>query len=152
VARERFQAAGTAYNSCVQNVPIGTKGESKLLVTPELCINFLGVESGRVFGTPWLIWHMELTARDSVKALLGDTLDTVGTHVDVRHLAATPLGMEVTFRTEVIGVAERHLRFKVEAFDAKEKVGEGFHERGIIQIDRFASRVQAKAAEFRGGG
>jgi len=152
VARERFQAAGTAYNSCVQNVPIGTKGESKLLVTSELCINFLGVESGRVFGTPWLIWHMELTARDSVKALLGDTLDTVGTHVDVRHLAATPLGMEVTFRTEVIGVAERHLRFKVEAFDAKEKVGEGFHERGIIQIDRFASRVQAKAAEFRGGG
>ena len=132
------------------NIPIGTKGESKLLVTPELCINFLGIDSGRVFGTPWLIWHMELTARDSVKELLGAGLDTVGTHVDVRHLAATPLGMEVSFRTEVIGVEGRRLRFKVEAFDAKEKVGEGFHERGIIQIDRFASRVQAKAAQFGG--
>ena len=83
-------SALAAYNGCVPNIPIGTKGESKLLVTPELCINFLGIDSGRVFGTPWLIWHMELTARDSVKALLGAGLDTVGTHVDVRHLAATP--------------------------------------------------------------
>ncbi|HME09074.1 MAG TPA: thioesterase family protein [Bryobacteraceae bacterium] len=133
------------------NIPIGTKGESKLLVTPELCINFLGVDSGRVFGTPWLIWHMELTARDSIKTLLGEGFDTVGTHVDVRHLAATPLGMEVTFHSEVIGVEERRIRFKVEAFDAREKIGEGLHERGVIHIERFASRVEAKAAEFSGG-
>src|SRR5450755_2238683 len=87
----------TAYNVCVLNIPIGTKGEFKLLVTPELCIDFLGIDGARVFGTPWMIWYMELTARDSVKALLGDGVDTVGTHVDVHHLAATPLGMEVTF-------------------------------------------------------
>jgi fluoroacetyl-CoA thioesterase len=132
----------------VPNIPVGTKGESKLLITPELCINFLGVDGGRVLGTPWLIWHMELTARDSVKALLADGFDTVGTHVDVRHLAATPLGMEVTFRSEVIEAEDRRIRFRVEAFDNKEKVGEGLHERGVIQVERFAARVRAKAAEF----
>lgn len=120
-----------------------------MLVTPDLCINFLGLEGGRVFGTPWLIWHMELTARDSVKAFLGDELDTVGTHVDVRHLAATPPGMEISFSSKVIAVEERRIRFHVEAFDAKEKVGEGVHERGVIHIERFAARVRAKTAEFK---
>jgi fluoroacetyl-CoA thioesterase len=130
----------------VPDIPIGTKGEFKLLVTPELCIDFLGVEGARVFGTPWMIWYMELTARDSVKALLGDGFDTVGTHVSVRHLAATPLGMEVTFRSEVIGGAERRIRFRVQAFDSQEKIGEGFHERGIVNVERFAARVQAKSS------
>jgi fluoroacetyl-CoA thioesterase len=135
-----------SYNALVTDIPIGTKGEFKLVVTPELCIDFLGVEGARVFGTPWMIWYMELTARDSVKVFLGEGVDTVGTHVSVGHLAATPLGMEVTFHSEVIGREERRIRFRVQAFDSHEKIGEGFHERGIINIERFASRVQAKAA------
>jgi predicted thioesterase len=136
-----------SYNALVTDIPIGTKGEFKLVVTPELCIDFLGVESARVFGTPWMIWYMELTARDSVKELLGDGMDTVGTHVSVRHLAATPLGMEVTFHSEVIGVEERRIRFRVQAFDAQEKIGEGFHERGVVNVERFAARVQAKLSK-----
>lgn len=126
------------------DIPLGTTGEFKLLVAPELCIDFLGVDGARVFGTPWMIWYMELTARDSVKALLGNGVDTVGTHVDVRHLAATPLGMEVTFHSEVVAVEERRIRFRVEAFDTQEKIGEGLHERGIINVARFARRVKAK--------
>jgi len=54
--------------------------------------------------------------------------------------------MEVTFRSEVIGGAERRIRFRVQAFDSQEKIGEGFHERGIVNVERFAARVQAKSS------
>jgi predicted thioesterase len=64
--------------------------------------------------------------------------------VDVRHLAATPLGMRVTFRSELTGIEDRRLLFRVEAFDEKDKISEGTHERAIIQVAKFAARVQAK--------
>ena len=126
------------------NIPIGTKGESSLVVTPENAISFLGVDSARVLGTPFLIWHLEMTARNSVKPYLDEGFDTVGARVDVRHLAATPLGMRVTFRSELTGIEDRRLSFRVEAFDEKDKISEGTHERAIIQVAKFAARVQAK--------
>jgi fluoroacetyl-CoA thioesterase len=103
----------------VSIIPIGTKGESKLRVTSENAINFLGSEGARVLGTPYLISQLEFTARNSVLPFLDQGFDTVGARVDVRHLAATPLGMEVTFESEVIGVEERRLLFRVRAFDEK---------------------------------
>ncbi|MEN6534756.1 MAG: thioesterase family protein [Bryobacteraceae bacterium] len=126
------------------NVPVGTAGERKLLVTGEVAIDFLGVEEARVLGTPFMIAFMELTARNSVKPLLEPGEDTVGTTINVNHLAATPIGMQVTFRTEVLSVNDRRILFKIEAFDEKEKIGEGTHERFIIDVARFASRLQAK--------
>jgi len=128
------------------NIPIGTKGESTLLVTAENAVSFLGVEGARVLGTPFLIGHIEFTARDSVLPFLEEGYDTVGTRVDVRHLAATPIGMRVTFRSELTGVEDRRLSFKVEAFDDKDRIGEGTHERAIINVAKFASRLQAKAS------
>jgi len=128
------------------NIPIGTKGESTLLVTAENAVSFLGVEGARVLGTPFLIGHLEFTARDSVLPFLEEGYDTVGTRVDVRHLAATPIGMRVTFRSELTGVEDRRLSFKVEAFDDKDRIGEGTHERAIINVAKFASRLQAKAS------
>ena len=116
----------------------------KLRVTAEIAVDFLGQEGARVLGTPYLISYLEMTARNSVKPLLEDGFDTVGARVDVRHLAATPIGMEVTFRSELLEVEERRLRFRVEAFDEKEKISEGMHERGIVNVQRFAARVQAK--------
>ena len=142
---ERLQAK---YNVPVANIPIGTKGESTIVVNDENAISFLGVEGTRVLGTPYLIGHLEMTARDSVKSFLGDAYDTVGARVDVRHLAATPMGMRVTFRSELTGIEDRRLHFKVEAFDEKEKISEGTHERAVIQIAKFASRIQAKAANI----
>ena len=121
----------------------------KVRVTPEIAVNFLGPEGARVLGTPYLISHLEFTARNSVKPLLEDGFDTVGTQMDVRHLAATPIGMEVTFRSELIEVAERRLRFRVEAFDEKEKISEGMHERAIVNVAKFAARVHGKAQEYR---
>ena len=134
----------TTYNNSMANIPIGTKGESSLVVTPEIAVNFLGLEGARVLGTPFLIANLEMTARDSVKPLLDDGFDTVGARVDVRHLAATPLGMRVSFRSELIGIEDRRLLFRVEAFDEKDKISEGNHERAIINVAKFAARVQAK--------
>ena len=125
-------------------IAIGTRLEQKLLVDDEVAINFLGLEGARVLATPWMIGWMERTCRNAVLPLLDPGHDTVGTHVDVYHLAATPMGMTVTFTAEVTGVAERRITFKVEAWDEKEKVGEGTHERAIINIERFAARTRAK--------
>jgi len=134
----------TQYNDSVANIPIGTKGESSIIVTPETAVSFLGVDSARVLGTPFLIFHLEMTSRNSVKPFLDEGFDTVGARVDVRHLAATPLGMRVTFRSELTGIEDRRLFFRVEAFDEKDKISDGKHERAIIQVAKFAARVQAK--------
>ena len=90
--------------------------------------------------------NLEMAARNAIKPLLGDEHDSVGTEVHVKHLAATPMGMKVTFRAEVIEVEGRRVRFRVEAFDEREKVSEGTHERAIINIAKFAARLAAKSA------
>jgi len=113
-------------------------------VTPDIAINFLGLEGARVLATPALVWMLESTARDSIVPLLEKGYDSVGTEVHIRHLAATPLGMQVTFRSEVIAVDDRRVRFKVEAFDEKEKIAEGTHERFVVNIERFAQRLAEK--------
>jgi fluoroacetyl-CoA thioesterase len=125
-------------------IPVGTKGEQKLLVTSEVAISFLGLEGPRVLSTPHMIGFMERTCRDTVLPLLEPGHDTVGTHVNVAHLAAAPIGMTVTFSAEVIGVAERRIQFRVEAWDEKEKVGEGTHERAVINIAKFATKLAQK--------
>jgi fluoroacetyl-CoA thioesterase len=125
-------------------IHIGTKLEKKLLVDNEVAIDFLGMEGARVLATPWMIGWMERTCRDAVLPLLDAGHDTVGTHVDVYHLAATPMGMTVTFTAEVIAVEGRRINFRVEARDEKEKCGEGTHERTIVNIARFAAKMQTK--------
>jgi fluoroacetyl-CoA thioesterase len=127
-------------------IPIGTRLEQKLLVDDAVAIKFLGQEGARVLATPWMIGFMERTCRDLALPFLEAGHDTVGTHVDVHHLAATPMGMMVTFKAEVLTVDDRRINFKVEAWDDKEKVGEGTHERAIINIARFTARVQSKFA------
>ena len=126
------------------NIPIGTKGESQLLVTSEVAINFMGTEGARVLSTPHMIGYMERTCRDTLLPLLEAGYDTVGTHVNVAHLAAAPIGMSVTFTAEVIRVDGRRVEFRVEARDEKEKIGEGTHERAIINIAKFATRLAEK--------
>jgi len=126
------------------NIPIGTKGEQKLLVTSEVAISFLGTEGARVLSTPHMIGYMERTCRDTVLPLLDSGYDTVGTHVNVYHLAAAPIGMSVTFTCEITAVIDRRVQFRVEAFDEKEKIGEGTHERAIINIAKFATRLAEK--------
>jgi fluoroacetyl-CoA thioesterase len=129
----------------VANIQIGATREEKLPVSQEVAIDFMGLEGARVLSTPNMILGLERVSRNAVLPMLDPGYDTVGTHVDVYHLAATPVGMTVTFRTEITSVDDRRVNFKVEAFDEKEKIGEGTHQRFIVNAARFAARVQEKA-------
>jgi predicted thioesterase len=128
------------------NITVGARGEKTLLVTNEIAINFLGLEGARVLSTPEMIRAMEHTCRDLVKPMLDPGYDTVGTQVNVSHLAAAPLGMPVTFQAEITAVEDRRVKFNVVAFDEKEKIGEGTHERTIINVAKFATRLAEKKA------
>jgi predicted thioesterase len=128
------------------NVSVGAKREERLLVTGEVAIDFLGMEAARVLSTPHLIGYLEMTARNLIKEGLPPGWDSVGTHVDVRHLAATPVGMAVRLLAEVISADDRRVTCRVEAYDEREKIAEGTHERALVDVARFASRVAAKAA------
>lgn len=128
------------------NIPIGAKGERKLLVTTDVAITFLGADGPRVLSTPHMIGFMEHTCRDTVMPYLEPGHDTVGTHVNVAHLGAAPMGMSVRFQAEVTAVDGRRVQFRVEAWDEKEKIGEGTHERAIINVAKFATRLAAKKA------
>ncbi len=125
-------------------IPIGTRGEMKLLVTTENAISFMGEDGPRVLATPHMIGYMERTCRDAVLPLLDPGHDTVGTHVNVAHLAATPIGLTVTFTAEVTTVRDRRIEFHVEAWDEKEKIGEGTHERAIVNVAKFKTRIAGK--------
>jgi len=126
-------------------VPLGMKHEEKLLVTADVAISFLGVEEARVLSTPHLIGYLEITCRNLIKQRQQPGWDSVGTHVDVKHLAATPIGLAVRLCAEVIAADERRVTCRVEAYDEREKIAEGTHERFLIDVARFAARVQAKA-------
>ena len=126
------------------NITIGARGEKKVLVTNEVAINFLGLDGARVLSTPEMIRAMEHTCRDLVLPMLDAGYDTVGTQVNVAHLAAAPMGAAVTFQAEITAVNDRRVQFNVVAFDEKEKIGEGTHERGIINVAKFAARLAEK--------
>lgn len=130
----------------MSSIPVGAQHEVEVVVDERIAINFLGREEARVLATPWLIAYLEMVSRDLVKPYLSEGEDTVGTEVCVRHLAATPMGMRVRFRSEIAELNGRRVKFRVEAQDEKEKICEGTHERFIIDIERFARRAQEKKA------
>lgn len=128
----------------MDTIPLGTSATRGILVTPEETAGFMGVENVRVLSTPHMIAYMELTARDAIKPLLPEGWDCVGTIVNVKHFAATPIGMSVTISARVTAIDGNRVTFHVEAHDEKEKIGEGVHERFIIDVNRFATRLAMK--------
>jgi len=127
------------------SIPIGTKGRLIVEVTDTNAISFLGRDDARVLATPWMIMYLEMTSRDAIKPLLPDTEDSVGTVVNVRHLAATPMGGQVRFDAEVIAVEGRRVTFRVEARDGRDLICDGTHQRAVIDIDRFAEKLREKS-------
>jgi fluoroacetyl-CoA thioesterase len=97
-----------------------------------------------VLSTPHLIALMENAAQTMLTPYLEPGQSSVGTGIDIRHLAATPVGMSVRVRAEVTEVALPRVCFRVEAWDAEEKIGEGEHERFVIDCERFMARVARK--------
>ncbi|MFZ5987990.1 MAG: thioesterase family protein [Bacillota bacterium] len=97
-----------------------------------------------VYATPAMISLMERAALSAVSLHLPKGYSTVGTAVSIRHIAATPVGMKVKAVAELVGIEGRKLTFKIEAFDAVEKIGEGCHERYVISAEKFREKVYGK--------
>jgi len=123
----------------------GITGEATTTVTLENTASAVGSGGVDVFGTPMMIGLMEMAALHLVQPHLGPGETTVGTLVNVRHLAATPVGMKVRATARLTEVQGRRLVFAVEAWDEVEKIGEGVHERAIVQQEKFLNRTAQKA-------
>jgi fluoroacetyl-CoA thioesterase len=127
-------------------IPVGAKGTYTLSVTPaHLANQFKDAALPPVFATPMMITAMENAALNAVRSYLGPGESAVGTAVNVRHLAATPVGHHVTAEAEVTKVDGRRIEFKVSARDEVEEIGNGTHERMLVDIQRLQQRLSAKA-------
>ena len=118
-------------------IKIGMSAERRLVVPAERTVGHFVKGMPMVFATPMMILEMELASADAVKACLEPGWVTVGTEVDIRHLAATPVGATVRTISRVIAVERRLIRFEVEAFDEKRRIGEGRHARGLVNVETF---------------
>ncbi len=125
-------------------VETGIKGRLEQMVTPEMSAARVGSGLVDVFATPMMIALVERTCNESVLPCLEEGQGTVGTLVNVTHTAATPMGMHVWCESELVEVDRRRLVFKVKAFDECGVIGEGVHERFIIDMAKFTAKVQEK--------
>lgn len=115
----------------------------KIVTEDDTAVKF-GSGGVKVFATPMMIALMENAALSSVDPHLPEGYATVGLSLNVKHIAATPVGMKVHAKAELTGIEGKRLTFKVEAFDEREKIGEGAHERYIIELSRFIERASRK--------
>lgn len=126
-------------------IPIGAKGSYSLLVTPaHLANQFKDAVLPQVFATPMMVTAMENAALNAVRDYLEPGESVVGTVVNVRHLAATPAGHTVTATAEVTKVDGRRIEFTVSARDEVEEIGNGTHERMVVDLARIGKRLDAK--------
>ena len=130
----------------------GLRGESQTVVTETNTAKHLGSGNVKVFATPEMVRLMEKAGVAAVDHLLPEGQCTVGVTLDVKHLAATPLNMTVMVRAELVVVEGRRLTFRVESFDEVEKVGEGTHQRYIVDVTRFQERMKKKRGAVEGLG
>lgn len=126
-----------------QNLKPGLEQELERVVTRELSVKGLG-DVPPVLATAEMIRMMEMAAHHLLQPFYDEGESSVGTRIDVRHTAATPLGMRVWARARLTEVDENRCLFEVTAFDEKEEVGRGTHERFVIEVARFRSRMEKK--------
>ena len=122
----------------------GLRGHAELVVGEEHTAPSIGSGKVRVLATPVMINLIEAAALAAVEHLLPAGYQSLGTHLDVHHLAATPVGMRVRATAEVVAVAQRKVSFRVEARDDREVIGNGTHERVVVNVAKFDQRVQKK--------
>ncbi len=125
----------------------GIRGEQSVEVVYENTATAVGSGVLRVFGTPCMLALMEKTACESIESELDEGWGSVGTEVNIRHLAATPIGMTVRCETELVEVDGRRLVFNVLAYDDAGLIGDGTHERFIVNNEKFQSKADAKAGK-----
>ncbi len=122
----------------------GLAGSAELVVGEEHTAPSIGSGKVRVLATPVMINLIEAAALAAVEHLLPEGYQSLGTHLDVRHIAATPVGMKLRATAVVEGFSERTISFKVEARDEIELIGDGVHERVVVNVAKFDLRVQKK--------
>ncbi len=126
---------------------VGLVYEKSYVVTSDMLASKLVSGTPDAFATAYMVALIEHTCNDAVQPHLNEGKGTVGTMMNVKHLAPTPLGMRVTARAKLEAIEGRKLVFKVEVFDEVEKIGEAVHERFIVDKAKFAARVQAKTGK-----
>ena len=130
----------------MKQIPVGAKGRFELVVRPEHLANqFKDTALPPVLATPVMIMVMENAALNALKPYLDAGESAVGTRVDVRHVAPTPIGQRVAGEAEVTQVDGRRIEFTVRARDDTEEIGTGTHERVIVDLARLAKRLNTKA-------
>ena len=122
----------------------GLHGTARLTVAPDHTAPRIGSGRVAVLATPVMINLIEAAALEAVEHLLPAGHQSLGIHLDVRHFAATPVGLGVTATAEVVGVEGRTITFRVEARDERELIGDGIHQRVVVNVARFDARVQRK--------
>ena len=130
----------------MRQIPLGAKGSFTLRVLPEHLANqFKDAMLPQVLATPVMILMMENAALNAIRPFLDSGESAVGTAIDVRHLAATPLGHEVRAEAEVVKVDGKRIEFKVSAHDEIEEIGRGTHQRSVIDLRSFNERLAGKS-------
>jgi fluoroacetyl-CoA thioesterase len=127
----------------LEKVRVGMTGRKEVLVTRELTVGAHVDGMPFVYGTPMMILAMEIASGEAIKAHLPPGWASVGSAVNVRHLAPTPMGRTVVATARVIEVSERSIVFAVEAHDGTRMIGEGTHRRGAVHLESFAKRFGA---------
>jgi fluoroacetyl-CoA thioesterase len=121
-------------------ISVGMSAERTLVVPPERTVRHFLKHMPAVYATPMMILEMEMASGDAIAQRLPQGWVTVGTEVDVRHLAASPVGASIRTTARVIAVERRVIRFAVEAFDGERRIGEGRHARGLVNVEAFNKR------------
>ena len=134
------------FSECIA---IGTVFEEEYLVEEKNLASHIGSGSARVLATPWMIGFMERTSHRLLARCLPEGYSSVGTLVNIRHLAPTPFGSTLRVRAEVTGIQGPLVDLKIEAFDELELAGDGSHQRFIIDEQRFLKRVNAKSEKLK---
>jgi len=124
-------------------ISVGMSAERTLVVPPERTVRHFLHHMPAVYATPMMILEMEMASGDAIARTLPQGWVTVGTEVDIRHLAATGLGAIVRTTATVVAVERRVIRFEVAAFDGERRIGDGRHARGLINIAKFEKRFGA---------
>ncbi len=133
-------SGSTERESPLRNVRIGMSGCLQEIVTFELTVGGHVAGMPPVYGTPMMIMLMEKASGVAIAGHLAEGWVTVGSAVDIRHLAPTPIGRAVTATARVLEIEGRSLLFAVEAYDGERKIGDGRHRRGAVNLARFAER------------
>ena len=126
------------------NITIGMTAEKTVTVTPEMTVGHFVADMPQVYATPMMILHMEMASGSAIAPHLPKGFVSVGMDVNVRHLAATPVGRKVRALSRVVQIDPKTVVFEVEAWDGDRKIGDGTHRRGVVNVVEFEKRFGVK--------